>query len=265
MTEVQAEIAIKVEGIKKSFKVGEREIPILYGIDFEIKKGEFVLLVGPSGCGKSTLLHIIYGLEAPTEGNISIAGEDEWSHTKNWRANFRNDNIGFIPQQPFWIKSLSVIENIAIPAVIAGKTFHEGIQIAAKLIELVGMSEWSNHRPYDLSGGQQQRIALARSLLLDPKFVIADEPTGNLDQKAGEQLMELLQDISQKFQITILMVTHNTDQYKFGTRIIQMVDGRIISDAQNKHNYIALKKELKAFKKSKVEQKKDKLDQEKQK
>lgn len=243
MPEVQAEIAIKVKGVKKSFVVGGREIPILYGVDFEIKKGEFVLLVGPSGCGKSTLLHIIYGLEAPTEGSVNIGGEEEWAHTKNWRANFRNDNIGFIPQQPFWIRSLTVIENIAIPAVIAGKTFHEGIQAAAKLIELVGMSEWSNHRPYDLSGGQQQRIALARSLLLDPKFVIADEPTGNLDQKAGEQLMELLQNISQQFNITILMVTHNIDQYKFGTRIIQMVDGKITSDAANKHNYLALKKE----------------------
>jgi len=256
MSEAQEEIAIRVKGVKKSFAVGGREIPILHGINFEIKKGEFVLLVGPSGCGKSTLLHIIYGLEAPTEGNVNIGGEEEWEHTKDWRANFRNDNIGFIPQQPFWIRSLTVIENIAIPAVIAGKTFHEGIQIAAKLIELVGMSEWSNHRPYDLSGGQQQRIALARSLLLDPKFVIADEPTGNLDQKAGEQLMELLQDISQKFQITILMVTHNTDQYKFGTRIIRMVDGKIISDTPNKHNMMTLREDLK-----KSPKKEDELEQ----
>ena len=252
MSEIQTETAIKVRGIKKSFVVGGREIPILHGIDFEIKKGEFVLLVGPSGCGKSTLLHIIYGLEAPTEGSVDIGGEDEWSHTKNWRANFRNDNIGFIPQQPFWIKSLTVIENIAIPAVIAGKTFHEGIRIAAKLIELVGMGEWSNHRPYDLSGGQQQRVALARSLLLDPKFVIADEPTGNLDQKAGEQLMELLQNISEQFQITILMVTHNTDQYKFGTRIIQMVDGKITSDIPNKHSLRALKEEISLVKKKSI-------------
>lgn len=250
MSESQEEIAIRVQGIKKSFTVGGRDIPILHGIDFEIAKGEFVLLVGPSGCGKSTLLHIIYGLEAPTEGEVFISGEEEWQHTKNWRANFRNDNIGFIPQQPFWIKSLTVIENIAIPAVIGGKTFHEGIQIAAKLIELVGMSEWANHRPYDLSGGQQQRIALARSLLLDPKFIIADEPTGNLDMKAGEKLMELLQDINEQFKITILMVTHNVDQYKFGTRIIQMVDGKVISDVPNKHGYKALKAEMAKAKKT---------------
>jgi putative ABC transport system ATP-binding protein len=116
-------IAIKVTGVTKNFLVGGKEIPILYGIDFEIYKGEFVLLVGPSGCGKSTLLHIIYGLEPPTSGTVCIGNEDEWIHTKNWRANFRNINIGFIPQQPFWIRSLTVIENIAIPESLPGNLF----------------------------------------------------------------------------------------------------------------------------------------------
>lgn len=240
----EKEIVIRVVGVKKNFIVGEQDIPVLMGIDLEIFRGEFVLLVGPSGCGKSTLLHTIYGLEEPTIGTVFIDKDDIWSQTKNWRANFRNQHIGFIPQQPFWIKSLTVIENIAIPAVIAGKTFAEGIEIGAKLIELVGMGEWANHRPYDLSGGQQQRIALARSLLLDPKFIIADEPTGNLDRAAGEKLMQLLLDISEQFGITILMVTHNMDQYKFGSRIVNMVDGQITSDLQNKHNISSLKKDI---------------------
>lgn len=229
----EKEIVIRVSGLKKSFHVGEQDIPVLFGIDLEIRRGEFVLLVGPSGCGKSTLLHTIYGLEGPTEGTVFIEGEDIWEKTKNWRANFRNRYIGFVPQQPFWVKSLTVIENIAIPGVISGKTFSESIVIAAKLIELVGMSKWANHRPFDLSGGQQQRIALARSLLLNPKFIIADEPTGNLDVRAGEQLMTLVGNISRQFQITIIMVTHNMDQYKFGSRIINMVDGKITSDTIN--------------------------------
>jgi putative ABC transport system ATP-binding protein len=224
------ETIIKVEGIKKGFTVGDRVIPILYGIDFEIKKGDFTLLIGPSGCGKSTLLHIIYGLEEPTEGKVMIDDYDIWSYTKDWRADFRNKNIGFIPQQPFWIKSLSVLENIVIPAIISGQSFHESMPKAAKLIELVNMKEWSNHRPYDLSGGQQQRIALARALLLDPHIIIADEPTGNLDQKSGEELMNLLSDINKQFALTILMVTHNQTQYKYGTRIISLLDGKIISD-----------------------------------
>lgn len=227
------EVVIRVVGLKKQFHVGNQDIPVLHGIDLEVHKGEFVLLVGPSGCGKSTLLHTIYGLENPTEGTVFIEKEDIWARSKDWRANFRNKHIGFIPQQPFWIKSLTVIENIAIPGVIGGKSFHESVGLAAKLIELVGMKEWANHRPYDLSGGQQQRIALARSLLLNPKFIIADEPTGNLDVRAGEQLMTLVRNISLQFNITIMMVTHNIDQYKFGSRIVNMVDGVITSDAQN--------------------------------
>lgn len=237
------EVVITVKDLKKSFHVGDQDIPVLHGINLEIHKGEFVLLVGPSGCGKSTLLHTIYGLENPTEGTVIIGEEDIWSKNKDWRANFRNKYIGFIPQQPFWIKSLTVIENIAIPGVISGKTFSESIPIAAKLIELVGMSEWANHRPYDLSGGQQQRIALARSLLLDPKFLIADEPTGNLDMKAGESLMTLLKNISEQFGITIMMVTHNMDQYKFGSRIVNMVDGLITTDIINQHSIAQLEKE----------------------
>ncbi len=238
------EVVITVKDLKKSFHVGDQNIPVLHGINLEIHKGEFVLLVGPSGCGKSTLLHTIYGLENPTEGTVIIGEEDIWDKNKDWRANFRNKYIGFIPQQPFWIKSLTVIENIAIPGVISGKTFSESIPIAAKLIELVGMGEWANHRPYDLSGGQQQRIALARSLLLDPKFLIADEPTGNLDMKAGESLMMLLKNISEQFGITIMMVTHNMDQYKFGSRIVNMVDGQITTDVINQHSISQLEKEM---------------------
>lgn len=231
-------VAVSINKIKKSFHVGENDIQVLFGIDAEIYEGEFVMLVGPSGCGKSTLLHTIYGLEEPTEGEIIIDGEGIWSHTKNWRAQFRNEKVGFIPQQTFWIKSLTVIENMAIPEVIAGGSFHSGIEKAAKLIELVGMSRFADYRPYDLSGGQQQRIALARSLLLNPRFIIADEPTGNLDQKAGDTLLTLLQEINRKFNITILMVTHDQDQYKFASRIIKMVDGKIMSDTQNKHSML---------------------------
>ncbi len=241
----EKEIVIKVMNLKKSFRVGTQDIQVLHGINLEVRKGEFILLVGPSGCGKSTLLHTIYGLESPTEGTVTIELDDIWTQSKDWRANFRNKNIGFIPQQPFWIKSLTVIENIAIPGVIAGKTFHESVTIAAKLIELVGMGEWANHRPFDLSGGQQQRIALARSLLLNPKFIIADEPTGNLDMKAGEVLMTLVRNISKQFGITILMVTHNTDQYKFSSRIVSMVDGKIVSDVINQNSFDMIEEDMK--------------------
>ena len=228
---------IKVVGVKKGFTVGNRILPILYGIDFEIQKGEFVLLIGPSGCGKSTLLHTIYGLEEPSEGKIFMDNYDIWSYTKDWRADFRNKNIGFIPQQPFWIKSLSVLENIAIPAVIFGKSFHSALPKAAKLIELVGMKEWTDHRPYDLSGGQQQRIALARALLLDPHIIIADEPTGNLDPLNTEEIVQILKKIND-LGTTVILTTHNKQVVdSLGKRVITLDRGRIVRD-DNRGRYI---------------------------
>lgn len=230
MPEEEKEIVIRVTGLKKSFHVGEQDIPVLFGIDLEIHRGEFVLLVGPSGCGKSTLLHTIYGLESPTEGTVFIETEDIWAKTKNWRANFRNRFIGFVPQQPFWIKSLTVIENIAIPGVIAGKTFSESIVTAAKLIELVGMGKWANHRPFDLSGGQQQRIALARSLLLNPKFIIADEPTGNLDPINTYEVVQILKKIND-LGTTVVLTTHNRGVIEsVGRRVITLDKGKITRD-----------------------------------
>jgi putative ABC transport system ATP-binding protein len=225
---------IRVEKVFKDFILGETVVNILKDVSFTVNQGEFVMLVGPSGCGKSTLLHSIYGLEEPTEGKVWIDGLDIWTETKNWRADFRNRNIGFIPQQSFWIKSFSVLENIAIPATINGETFSSALERAAKLIQLIQMEHRSDNRPYDLSGGEQQRVAMARALLLNPKFIIADEPTGNLDQKSGEELMELFKEFNKRFNITILMVTHNQDQYKYCSKMVQMVDGRIVSQKKNR-------------------------------
>ena len=200
------------------------------------KQGEFVMFIGPSGCGKSTFLHIIDGREPPTSGEVFFDKEQIWSHTKNWRAEFRNRYIGFIPQQSFWLKSLTVLENVAIPAVIGGMSLREGLKRAVKMLELVGMTDWSNYRPYDLSGGQQQKVALARALLLNPRVVIADEPTGNLDQNSGNQLMNLIKSLNERFNITILMVTHNPDQHKYATNVVELLDGKII--AQSKENNV---------------------------
>jgi putative ABC transport system ATP-binding protein len=224
---------IRVENVFKDFILGETVVNILKDVSFTVNQGEFVMLVGPSGCGKSTLLHSIYGLEEPTNGKIWIDDLDIWNESKNWRADFRNRNVGFIPQQAFWIKSFSVLENIAIPATINGENFSSALERAAKLIQLIQMDHRSNNRPYDLSGGEQQRIAMARALLLNPKFIIADEPTGNLDQKSGEELMELFKEFNKKFNITILMVTHNPEQYKYCTKLVQMTDGRIVGQKKS--------------------------------
>ncbi|MFA5777213.1 MAG: ABC transporter ATP-binding protein [Parcubacteria group bacterium] len=228
---------VKVLEISKDFVLGSTTVNILKKVSFEIKRGEFVMLIGPSGCGKSTLLHTIYGLEPPTSGSIYVEDESIWDHTKNWRAFFRNQYIGFIPQQAFWIKSLSVIENVAIPGFIGGRGYRESVERAYKTLEIVGMKEWAHYRPFDLSGGQQQKVAFARSLLLNPKFIIADEPTGNLDQKSGVQLMDLIKNFNEKFGITVLMVSHNADQFHYATRAVKMVDGEIISDLNNEDDF----------------------------
>lgn len=225
-----SEEVIRIENVTKDFILGETVVRVLKNVSFTVDQGEFVMLIGPSGCGKSTLLHAIYGLEEPTSGKVWVDGLDIWSKSKNWRADFRNRYIGFIPQQSFWIKSFSVLENIAIPATIKGESFSLALERAAKLIRLVQMEHRSDNRPYDLSGGEQQRIAMARALLLNPKFIIADEPTGNLDQKSGQELMELFKEFNRRFNITILMVTHNPDQYKYATKLVQMVDGQIIGE-----------------------------------
>ena len=219
---------IRVEDVNKDFYLGATTVNILKGVSASISEGEFAILAGPSGCGKSTLLHIIYGLESPTTGRVFIDGCDIWAKTKDWRADFRNKFVGFIPQQTFWIKSLSVLENVAIPSLIKGETFSQSLERAAQLVKLVGMEKWMHNRPYDLSGGQQQKIALARALLLNPRFLIADEPTGNLDMKSGNELMELLADFNKQFNITILMITHNPEQYAYADQVVHMLDGVIV-------------------------------------
>lgn len=223
---------VEVSDLHKEFQLGAATVNILKGINVSIARGEFVMLMGPSGCGKSTLLHIIYGLEPPTRGEVFIEGESIWNHSKNWRAFFRNQYIGFIPQQAFWLKSLTVVENVAISGFIGGRGYRESVERAYKTLQIVGMEEWAHYRPFDLSGGQQQKVSFARAMLLNPKFIIADEPTGNLDQKSGVQLMDLIKRFNEKFGITVLMVTHNPDQIDYATKVVHMVDGIIMDDTK---------------------------------
>jgi len=226
----KSDIVVKIQDIHKDFTLGTNVVNVLKGVSIEIKRGEFVMLMGPSGCGKSTLLHVVYGLEPPTQGSVHVEDESIWDHSKNWRAFFRNQYIGFIPQQAFWVKALSVIENVAIPGFIAGRGYRESIERAYRTLEVVGMKDWAHYRPFDLSGGEQQKVAFARALLLNPKFIVADEPTGNLDQKSGVQLMELIKEFNRGFNITVLMVTHNPEQVGYASRVVKMVDGKVISD-----------------------------------
>jgi len=217
---------ISAQNINKSFKVGPEIVHVLKDISIELESSNISIIIGPSGCGKSTLLHILLGLEKPDEGEVLINGNDIYSYEEGAMNRFRRKNIGMVYQHPNWVKSISVLENVALPYIINGQDVLQARVKAKELIDSIGMIEFINYSPVDLSSGQQQKIAFVRSLMNDPSIIIADEPTGNLDKDSGMELINLL--IAQKkMGKTILMVTHNLDYSKYADKLIEMVDGKI--------------------------------------
>jgi putative ABC transport system ATP-binding protein len=218
---------LKVEQIYKSYVSSAGEIPILKNINFEVGRGEFVSIVGPSGSGKSTLLNILGTLDRPTEGDIFIDGEDVFSLDDHDLAYLRNNAIGFIFQSYNLINRASVLKNIEIPCIIAGLSKSERLERSSKIMGLLGIEDKGSFKPFNLSGGQQQRVAIARALMNNPSIILADEPTGNLDTKTGNEVFNLLKMLSNKYDRTIVMVTHNPELAEKTDRIIHLKDGEI--------------------------------------
>lgn len=218
---------MKVESIFKSYKSSAEEIPILKDINFQVNKGEFVSIVGPSGSGKSTLLNILGTLDRPTAGEIFINDVDVFSLNDRDLAYLRNNAIGFIFQSYNLINRASVLKNIEIPCIISGLNKKERIDRALKIMGLLGIQDKGNFKPFNLSGGQQQRVAIARALMNNPSIILADEPTGNLDTKTGNEVFNLLKMLSGKYDRTIVMVTHNPELAMKTDRIIYLKDGKI--------------------------------------
>lgn len=219
--------AIKLQDIRKSFHVGIQDVEILKGITFNVEQGDFVVIIGPSGCGKSTLLHTILGLEAPTAGYVEILGEDIYGNKdEDYRSVYRKKHIGMIYQQPNWIKSLSVVENVAFPLSLLGMRKDLALVKAWEFLSSVGMKNWSGHVPTELSSGQQQKIALVRALITDAQIIVADEPTGNLDYTSGQDLMNMMVDLNNKGK-TIIMVTHDLEYLKYSKTAIRILDGQV--------------------------------------
>jgi putative ABC transport system ATP-binding protein len=220
--------AIKSDSLNKFFEVGTQQIHVLKDVSIDIAEGEFCIIVGPSGCGKSTLLHILLGLEAPTTGSLMILGENLYKqNSEDDRSNFRKHHVGMIYQQPNWIKSMTVVENVAFPLQMIGRSKKDSLDEARKQLKNVNLLEWQDYIPTELSSGQQQRVALARGLSTDPKMIIADEPTGNLDFESGQTMMELLERLNKEMKKTIIMVTHDLEYLKFATKAIRMLDGTV--------------------------------------
>ena len=223
---------IKVSNLSKVFRTEEIETTALNGVSFEIKDGEFVAIMGPSGCGKSTLLNILGLLDNPTEGSYQF-GETEVANLKEKdRTKFRKGNIGFVFQSFNLIDELNVYENIELPLRYLDIPSSERKARVTEMMKRMNISHRANHFPQQLSGGQQQRVAIARACVANPKLILADEPTGNLDSKNGKEVMELLQELNNE-GATIVMVTHSQKDAAMAQRTIDLFDGKIVSDVKN--------------------------------
>ena len=218
---------VDIKNLSKTFQEGTTERSVLRNISAQFNQGEFVVLLGQSGSGKSTLLNLICGIERPTQGSVSLNGEDITHLSERNCTLFRRDNIGFIFQFFNLIPTLTVQENITLPQELAGKERNQLNQVALDLLGKVDLADRANDYPDKLSGGQQQRVAIARAIAHDPMLLLADEPTGNLDEETGEKVLNLLLDVTQSVNKTLIMATHNPAIAERADRIVKMQDGQL--------------------------------------
>ena len=222
---------IELKGVNKTYKNGDQELRVLKDIDLEVEKGEFVAIMGPSGSGKSTLMNVIGLLDRPTSGDYFLEGQEVGNLSEKKLARVRNEQIGFVFQQFFLLSKLNAFQNVELPLIYAGVHPAKRKEIAEQYLEKVELGSRMHHLPSELSGGQKQRVAIARALVNRPAIVLADEPTGALDTKTGEQIMDLLTKLNQEGK-TIIMVTHEPEIAAFANRRIVIRDGVISSDSK---------------------------------
>jgi lipoprotein-releasing system ATP-binding protein len=221
---------IEIRNLTKIYGDGV-EVTALDQLSLDIKRGEFLAIVGPSGSGKSTLLHMIGILDTPTSGTILIDGKDVTSMSEDERSKARNNMLGFIFQYHHLLQDFTALENVMMPLLIAGKNKKQAQETAEKLLKEVGLEDRMNHKPTQLSGGQNQRVAVARALANNPKIVIGDEPTGNLDSKSSQMIYDLLRKLNKEKNQTFILVTHDEQMAKKTDRIVRLIDGRVFEYA----------------------------------
>jgi lipoprotein-releasing system ATP-binding protein len=226
---------LSASGIVKSYRKGRHEVPVLSGVDFSIEAGEFTAIVGQSGSGKSTLLHLLGTLDAPDQGEIHFEGKRIDNVPTSTRDKLRNEQFGMIFQFYHLLPELSALENVLIPRMIAEGVIrywynrHRHLQQAAQLLEMVGLGHRLRHKPRELSGGEMQRAAIARALISRPRVLLADEPTGNLDRKTGDEIMRILRSLNADQNLTIVMVTHDPAIAAQADRTVRLVEGRVVA------------------------------------
>ena len=218
---------LEAKGLKKTYRMGKILVPALQGITFDVAEGEFVAVFGPSGSGKSTLLHLLGGLDRPDEGEVSVDGISFSTLNDNTLAEVRLRKIGFVFQFFNLLPRLTALRNVELPLTLADLPEKESIKKAEDMLKLVGLEDRMNHRPSEMSGGEQQRVAMARALITDPKIVLADEPTGNLDTSTGGEIVQLMKHLNREKGQTFVVVTHDPAIAETADRIIYLKDGMI--------------------------------------
>ncbi len=221
---------LETNGVSKQYQMGKVTVDALAGVDLSVKQGEFVAIMGPSGSGKSTLLHLLGGLDQPTNGEVALDGQTLSTLSDKKITITRRRKIGFIFQFYNLVPTLNAEENVALPLLIDGQRPKEYRERVTHLLELVGLAERKSHKPDQMSGGEQQRVAIARALVTEPAIVLADEPTGNLDSRAGGDILKLLRQLCDDLGQTIVMVTHDPKGASRADRVVFLKDGRIIDD-----------------------------------
>jgi len=219
--------SVRVEGVSKIYRAGDIEVRALEGVSFTLKEGDFAAIVGPSGSGKSTLMNILGTIDRPTHGEVYIDGIPTSKMDGDKLAEFRNKKLGFIFQAFNLVNGLDAEKNVELPLLMTKLTDEERKERADRLLSRLGLGHRLRNNPTQLSGGEQQRVAIARALVNNPTLILADEPTGNLDTKSGEEVIKLLRDISKAGNVTMVMVTHNPDTTKFCDKIIYIKDGKM--------------------------------------
>jgi putative ABC transport system ATP-binding protein len=223
---------LEAHQVRKKYQMGEVTVDALNKVDFVVAGGEFVAIMGPSGSGKSTLLHLLGGLDGPTDGEITIAGHQLSKLNDREVTLIRRRNVGFIFQFFNLLPTLTAEENITLPLLIDGQNLKQHQERIDRLVDMVGLTDRRHHKPDQLSGGQQQRVAVARAFVTNPAIVLADEPTGNLDSRNGEEILNLLRRSCDELCQTIVMVTHDAKAASFANRVVFLMDGRVVGDLE---------------------------------
>ena len=227
---------IEVKNLFKLYRVGDSFVHALNGVDFVINEGEFCAIVGTSGSGKSTLLNMLAGLERPTKGEVIINGKHMERLKEDELVSFRRNHVGFIFQSFHLIGTMNALENVALPLSFRGEKRESRLKKADAMLEMVNLGKHKKHLPNQMSGGQQQRVGVARALVVDPKIIFADEPTGNLDSHTSKEVMELMQKVVREQKKTLVMVTHDDHLASYADRIFHIIDGEIVKIEDNRTN-----------------------------